>query len=187
MHLRTECCARACERPKSQDLGKYARMACKPDSVQGLPLWMTIPLALRLLAGSSRQPGSLGAKFPCRHPLPGRRTIPIRRCSRWGLPCQVCYQPRGGLLPHRFTLTAPRCGGLFSVALSVGLPRPGVTRHRHFMESGLSSGTQLSAKRSYGHSRSSGHPRIAADRQSDAAGQSPKRARLATRVPTGTG
>ena len=80
-------------------------MACKPDSVQGLPRWMTIPLALRLLAGSSRQPGSLGAKLPCLSPLLGRRTIPIRRCSRWGLPCQVCYQPRGGLLPHRFTLT----------------------------------------------------------------------------------
>ena len=30
-------------------------------------------------------------------------------------------------------------GGLFSVALSVGLPRPGVTRHRFFLESGLSS------------------------------------------------
>tara|TARA_B110000879_G_scaffold189924_1_gene253818 strand:- start:164 stop:367 length:204 start_codon:yes stop_codon:yes gene_type:complete len=30
-------------------------------------------------------------------------------------------------------------GGLFSVALSVGLPRPGVTRHRFLLESGLSS------------------------------------------------
>jgi len=30
-------------------------------------------------------------------------------------------------------------GGVFSVALSVGLPRPGVTRHRYFLESGLSS------------------------------------------------
>ena len=30
-------------------------------------------------------------------------------------------------------------GGLFSVALSVGLPRPGVTRNRALMESGLSS------------------------------------------------
>ena len=32
-----------------------------------------------------------------------------------------------------------RCGGLFSVALSLGLPRPGVTRHHCLMESGLSS------------------------------------------------
>ena len=41
---------------------------------------------------------------------------------------------RGGLLPHRFTLAryeteVPSAGGLFSVALSVGLPRLGVTQH----------------------------------------------------------
>src|SRR5262249_13379789 len=26
-------------------------------------------------------------------------------CSDWGLPCRRRYRPRGGLLPHRFTLT----------------------------------------------------------------------------------
>jgi hypothetical protein len=26
-------------------------------------------------------------------------------CSDWGLPCRHCCQRRGGLLPHRFTLT----------------------------------------------------------------------------------
>ena len=64
-----------------------------------------------------------------------------------GFTVPVCYQTRGALLPHRFTLTAPvvsvarpaGVGGLFSVALSVGLPRPGVTRHHFFVESGLSS------------------------------------------------
>jgi hypothetical protein len=35
----------------------------------------------------------------------------------------------GGLLHHRFTLTAPRSGGLFSVALSRGSPRVGVANH----------------------------------------------------------
>src|SRR6476646_10961522 len=39
----------------------------------------------------------------------------------------------GGLLHHRFTLAAPSrgtpVGGLLSVALSIGFPRPGVTRH----------------------------------------------------------
>src|SRR4051812_10671726 len=37
----------------------------------------------------------------------------------------------GGLLHHRFTLTRPanRSGGLFSVALSRGSPRVGVTHH----------------------------------------------------------
>ncbi len=32
-------------------------------------------------------------------------SLPIWSCSVWGLPCRDCYQPRGGLLPRRFTLT----------------------------------------------------------------------------------
>ncbi len=35
----------------------------------------------------------------------------------------------GGLLHHRFTLTKVTLGGLFSVALSRGLPRVGITHH----------------------------------------------------------
>ena len=31
--------------------------------------------------------------------------LPIWSCSEWGLPCHGCYQPRGALLPHHFTLT----------------------------------------------------------------------------------
>lgn len=55
---------------------------------------------------------------------------PIWTCSRWGLPCQVCHQPRGELLPPRFTLAcAEAIGGLFSVALSVGSRRPDVIWH----------------------------------------------------------
>ncbi len=38
---------------------RNTRMACKPDFVQGLPLWMTIPLRSALLRASSRQPGPL--------------------------------------------------------------------------------------------------------------------------------
>ena len=55
---------------------------------------------------------------PCRSgPLrdPVRRgtkiSLPIWSCSVWGLPCHDCYQPRGGLLPHPFTLTAGRVHG----------------------------------------------------------------------------
>ena len=40
---------------------------------------------------------------------PGRASPPIWPCSDWGLPCHDCCQSRGGLLPHRFTLT--RRGG----------------------------------------------------------------------------
>ena len=60
------------------------------------------------------------------------KRIPIWSCSRWGLPCHYCYQQRGALLPHHFTLTPCLLqlrGGIFSVALAVGLRRPGVTWH----------------------------------------------------------
>ena len=76
-----------------------------------------------------------------------RRVVPIRSCSRWGLPCHRCCQRCGGLLPHRFTVTLMAAmphhgcdqGRFFSVALSLGLPPPGVTRHRFSVEPGLSS------------------------------------------------
>jgi hypothetical protein len=35
----------------------------------------------------------------------GHPSLPIWPCSHWGLPRHDCYQPCGGLLPHRFTLT----------------------------------------------------------------------------------
>ena len=135
---------------------------------------MTIPLGPPSPTRSSCQPGPLGLKRPCRDIPAGisRREAPIRHCSRWGLPCRSGCPSRGGLLPHRFTLTrANRTGGLFSVALSLGLPRPGVTRHRRFMESGLSSGPK--------HPRSSSHPREAHLRGRDPRGQRASRARPA--------
>src|SRR4051794_34328366 len=35
-----------------------------------------------------------------------RVAVPIRFCSRWGLPCRLRCRRRGALLPHLFTLTA---------------------------------------------------------------------------------
>jgi len=37
--------------------------------------------------------------------------------------------PAGGLLPHLFNLTSRNQGGMFSVALSIGSRRLGVTQH----------------------------------------------------------
>jgi hypothetical protein len=65
--------------------------------------------------------------------------LPIWSCSVRGLACHICCQMRGALLPHHFTLTLRRAadasrhrppaqGGIFSVPLSVGSPRPGITR-----------------------------------------------------------
>src|SRR2546429_1554561 len=58
---------------------------------------------------------------------PGGVSLLTWPCSDWGLPCRACCQARGGLLPHLFTLTLWIKGGLFSVARSVALRRPGVT------------------------------------------------------------
>ena len=103
---------------------------------------MTIHLG-RLLPDASRDlPGWRPKNMPAA--LSG--AIPIWSCSRRGLPCRACCQPRGALLPHPFTLTLITEGGLLSVALSLGLPPPGITRHRVFVEPGLSSPALLKAK-----------------------------------------
>ena len=68
--------------------------------------------------------------------VPGQDSEPIWSCCRWGLPCRSCHHERGALLPHHFTLAKPThsdawaFGGLFSVALSVGLLRVAVSDHR---------------------------------------------------------
>jgi len=53
----------------------------------------------------------LGNMSPCTSSdLPGDSADhalcpPIWSCSEWGFPCHNCYQLRGALLPHHFTLT----------------------------------------------------------------------------------
>ena len=51
------------------------------------------------------------------------RVIPIRSCSRWGLPCRRCRQRRGGLLPHPFTLTRMKRAVCFLWHFPWGRPR----------------------------------------------------------------
>ncbi len=50
----------------------------------------------------------IGLKQPTRKRRGPRHCFPIWSCSGWGLPCHDCYQPRGALLPHHFTLTRRR-------------------------------------------------------------------------------
>ncbi len=97
----------------------------------------------RVLSGTTIH---LGRMSPCAsRGLPGRRcenaayAVPIWPCSRRGLPCRRRCRRRGALLPHPFTLTCPKTGGLLSAALSVGSRPPGVTRRRVSVEPGLSS------------------------------------------------
>jgi hypothetical protein len=120
--------------------------AYKPGSGwhAGGPACVTaIHLERRLPGASSNLPG----RRPWTPPetfaqAPRPRAVPIRSCSRWGLPCRRRCRQRGALLPHLFTLAAvyaTRRGGLFSVALSLSSRSPDVIRHRLSMEPGLSS------------------------------------------------
>ncbi len=101
-----------------------------------------IPLGRRLPGASSNLPGRQDPDTDPEARSRKLRAVPIRSCSRWGLPCRRRYRRRGALLPHRFTLAAANSthrGGLFSVALSLGSHPPDVIRHRLSMEPGLSS------------------------------------------------
>ncbi len=83
-------------------------------------------------------------------PVSCETPIPIRSCSRRGLPCHPCHQERGGLLPHPFTLTpkptrklaSPRrfafCGAIPRVC-GCPHPRADVIRRLAYVEPGLSS------------------------------------------------
>ncbi len=114
-----------------------ARMACKPDSVTAWQPPMAIHLGPPSPTGSGSQPGSLGRENPGGEPprdpylallLAGLAMPPTLPPARWALTPPF----------HPYPLAKPP-GGLISVALSLGLPRAGVTRRHFSLESGLSS------------------------------------------------
>ena len=103
----------------------------------GLRRPTTIPLGRRSRGASSNPP-----ERPTRRRAGG---FPPRRSYSVLLPVGFALPPP--LLEARWALTPPfhpypraeAEGGLFSVALSLGSPPPGVTRHRFSVEPGLSS------------------------------------------------
>src|SRR5690606_31105344 len=94
-------------------------LACKPGSVGQLSL-RDGHSSGSAVAGALVQPTRTTGPGTGLEPKP--RVVPIWSCSRWGLPCDPCCQAPGALLPHPFTLTGRRAGGLLSVALSLGSP-----------------------------------------------------------------
>ncbi len=129
----------------TQGMWTGCQMACKPGSVSHLRD-----------AGGDDHSSSAGCCQPPQATYPDigagshqpqAACVPTWSCSGWGLPCPACYQSGGALLPHLFTLTYMRpvgcAGGLFSAALSLGSPPPGVTRHPDPVEPGLSSPTRF--------------------------------------------
>jgi len=62
------------------------------------------PVARRLKQPTRTAGSGHRSRDPCES-----RAVPIRSCSRWGLPCRRRCRRRGALLPHPFTLaTAER-------------------------------------------------------------------------------
>jgi len=128
--------------------------ACKPGSVEreaDASRVTAIPLRRRLPGAWSNLPGRRPGQGLDRLPLARRpiAAVPIRSCSRWGLPCRLrCRKTR-------CALTAPfhPCPGHTQRAVAVcslwhcpwGLRRfrgdtpPDVIRHRLSVEPGLSS------------------------------------------------
>ena len=101
---------------------------------------MTIPLGLPLLTGSSCLPGSPGAEATpacAAGSLSGIAPGGACRAADVAARAVRSYRTVSPLPPWIAEQSAK--GGLFSVALSLGLPPPGVTRHHCFVESGLSS------------------------------------------------
>jgi hypothetical protein len=103
-----------------------------------------IPLGRRLPGASSNLP-----ERPDLDTIPklALRAVPIRSCSRWGLPCRRRCRRRGALLPHRFTLAAakrnaPRrfvlCGTVPGLASAGCYPAPFVRGARTFLPGDLS-------------------------------------------------
>src|ERR1700759_4240181 len=69
--------------------------------------------------------------------------VPIRSCSRWGLPCRLRCRKRGALLPHLFTLARRSgrfvlCGTFPGVAPAGCYPAPHVDGARTFLSCRLS-------------------------------------------------
>ena len=122
----------------SEKTGDFCQLACKPGSV-----WLRFaPERGSHSSGTGLAPGLLQ---PTRMTGPETgwtacavRVIPIRFCSRWGLPCRPCRHGRGGLLPHPFTLTFRGrrfafCGTFPGVAPAGRYPAPCFRGARTFL------------------------------------------------------
>ena len=120
--------------------GWHANLRMRDGHSSGTPVARRLKQPTRT-AGSGLRPRSL--RTCARKP----RAVPIRSCSRWGLPCRRRYRRRGALLPHRFTLAAakryaPRrsvlCGTFPGLAPAGCYPAPFVHGARTFLPGNLS-------------------------------------------------
>ena len=96
--------------------------ACKPGSVRHRPLARTIrdghSSGTSFAPCLGQPPRTAGLTSPCgviAQSRTNRVAVPIRFCSRCGLPCRLRCRKRGALLPHLFTLTSSEEGAVRSL------------------------------------------------------------------------
>src|SRR6202011_65695 len=109
---------------------------------------MAIPLGRPLPAASSNQPGQRSGDRSKDSSTEKRLASPLFGFAPGGA-CHAAHVAMRAVRSYRTVSPLP-CGGLFSVALSLGLPPPEVIRHRVSVEPGLSSTAKAAAIRPAG-------------------------------------
>jgi len=115
---------------------------------RGFARAMAIPLGRPLPAASSNQPGQRSGDRSKDSSPEERLASPLFGFAPGGA-CHAAHVAMRAVRSYRTVSPLP-CGGLFSVALSLGLPPPEVIRHRVSVEPGLSSTAKAAAIRPAG-------------------------------------
>ena len=128
-------------------LALICQPACKPGFVwrAGFARAMAIPLGRPLPAASSNQPGQRSGDGSKDFSTEKRLASPLFGFAPGGA-CHAAHVAMRAVRSCRTVSPLP-CGGLLSVALSLGLPPPEVIRHRVSVEPGLSSAANAAAIR----------------------------------------
>jgi hypothetical protein len=138
-------------RSRTDPLSEERRQpACKPGFVWRAVFAraMAIPLGRPLPAASSNQPGQRSGDGSKDSSSEKRLASPLFGFAPGGA-CHAAHVAMRAVRSYRTVSPLP-CGGLFSVALSLGLPPPDVIRHRVSVEPGLSSTAKAAAIRPAG-------------------------------------
>ena len=109
---------------------------------------MAIPLGRPLPTGSSNQPGQRSGDGSKVFSGENNLALPLFGFAPGGA-CRAAHVTMRAVRSYRTVSPLPS-GGLFSVALSLGLPPPDVIRHRVSVEPGLSSALRAAAIRPAG-------------------------------------
>ncbi len=113
------------EAGRNRFAGKRDQTACKPGSVPPALLRTRRPFlwTARCRTVLATYPDASGLRQP--YQPESWRDVPIRSCSKRGLPCRPGHPVRGGLLPHPFTLTGLRGARRFAFCGAIPRVTPG--------------------------------------------------------------